>query len=577
MKLYIFFFLIVVFAANSFSQWNSNPAVNLKVCDTTGSQELVKISPTTDGGCYISWFDTRSGSYAVYLQRLDVNGNKLFASGGLLISNHTQNTSLVDYDMTTDASNNAVIVFTDWRNSSTINPFAYLISPTGTFLWGPDGVTLSDSVNSFQPNPKVARTSDGNYVFIWRIGQGPQKIAMQKLNAAGVKQWGTSPLYVTSGTAENYDWVNEVASDNGSIIMYWAGYTGNFITAANYKLYTQKFSSAGTRVWNATEDTVYSLGHVSGFYNPRIFSDGNNGAVYCWRDDRNLTSLSTGYLQRQNSAGQILFPVNGSAVSTNSSDNHFDPVAAYVSANGETYSIFQETNGGQTTNGLFGQRFSATGTRLWADAGQPFVPLANNQQSAMWIYAKDTNVICSYEEQIFGSANYLVKAFRTGPSGALSWGGGILTASSVLSAKTRMNATINTAGMSMFCWADNRQDANGVYAQNINYDGSFGPVGITNVNSNVPAKFNLEQNYPNPFNPTTKIRFAIPAATGAKTFVKLTVFDVLGREIIQLVNSELNPGTYEVNWDASKYSSGVYFYKLEAGDFTAVKKLSLVK
>jgi hypothetical protein len=578
MKLYFFFFLFAVFAANLFSQWSSNPAVNLKVCDTTNAQELVKISPTTDGGCYISWFDTRGGSYAVYLQRLDVLGNKLFASGGLLVSNHSQNSSLVDYDMTTDASNNAVITFTDIRNGGTINPFAYLISPTGTFLWGPDGVNLTDSINSFQPNPKIVATSDGNYIFTWRIGSGPQKLAMQKLNLAGVKQWGTSPMLVTSGTAENYDWVNEVAAENGNIIMYWAGYMGNFITAANYKLYTQKFASNGTRVWNSTEDTVYSLGHVSGFYNPRIFSDGNNGAVYCWHDDRNLTSLSTGYIQRQNSAGQILFPVNGSAVSTNASDNHFDPVAVYVPANGETYAIFQETNGGQTTNGMFGQRFSASGTRLWPDAGQPFIPLADNQQSAMWICVKDTNIICSYEEQIFGSNHYLVKAFRTGPSGVLSWGGSILTASSVLSAKVRMNAAINQIGMSMFCWADNRQDANGVYAQNINYDGSFGPIGIININSNTPYKFSLEQNYPNPFNPSTIIKFSLPnPSEGGAVNTKLVVYDVLGREVVKLVNAQLNPGTYEVSWDASNFSSGVYFYKLDAGDFTAVKKLSLVK
>jgi len=568
-------FLVVIIAAVSYSQWVPNSAVNLKVCDTTGSQELVKISPTTDGGCYISWFDTRGGSYAVYLQRLDVSGNKLFAPGGLLISNHAQNTSLVDYDMTTDASNNAVISFTDVRNGGMINPFAYLISPTGSFLWGPDGVNLSDSVNSFQPNPKIVATSDGNYIFTWRLGSGPQKIAMQKLNAAGVKQWGTSEILFTSGTGENYDWCMTTKSDNGSMILMWSGYTGNFITAGNYKIYTQKISSTGTRVWNATQDTLYSLGHVSGFYNPRIFPDGNNGAVYCWRDDRNQTSLSTGYIQRVNSSGVFQFPVNGSAVSTNSSDNHFDPVAAYVAANGETYSIFQETNSGQTTTGMFGQRFSATGTRLWPDAGMPFIPLANNQQSAMWVYAKDTNVIFSYEEQIFGSNNYLVKAFRTGPSGVLSWGGSILTVSSVLSAKVRMNATINQNGMSMFCWADNRLDANGVYAQNLNYDGS-GLTGIQNAGGVVPQQYSLAQNYPNPFNPSTKIRFSIPAGI-ANTPVKLTVYDILGSEVATLVNSNLNPGNYEINWDAANYSSGVYFYKLTSGEYSKTNKMTLVK
>jgi len=144
----------------------------------------------------------------------------------------------------------------------------------------------------------------------------------------------------------------------------------------------------------------------------------------------------------------------------------------------------------------------------------------------------------------------------------------------VLSAKVRMNAAINSAGMSMFCWADNRQDANGVYAQNINYDGS-GLTGIQKT-SETAEKFSLDQNYPNPFNPSTKIHFSIPAG-GTKTFVKLTVCDILGMEVIQLVNSELSPGTYSVDWDASKFSSGVYFYRIAAGDFSEVKKMELIK
>jgi hypothetical protein len=104
-----------------------------------------------------------------------------------------------------------------------------MINTASAMQWGANGVTLTDSVNAFQPNPKVVQTSDGNYIFVWRLGSGPQKIAMQKLNSAGVKQWGTGPIIITSGTAENYDWPSMVASDNGSIILYWAGY-GTFIS-----------------------------------------------------------------------------------------------------------------------------------------------------------------------------------------------------------------------------------------------------------------------------------------------------------------------------------------------------------
>ena len=87
----------------------------------------------------------------------------------------------------------------------------------------------------------------------------------------------------------------------------------------------------------------------------------------------------------------------------------------------------------------------------------------------------------------------------------------------------------------------------------------------------LPGQYVLEQNYPNPFNPTTSISYQL----SAHSFVTLKVYDVLGREISTLVNQMCAPGSHTVRWDASTLSSGVYFYKLEAGDFTQTRKMIL--
>lgn len=86
-------------------------------------------------------------------------------------------------------------------------------------------------------------------------------------------------------------------------------------------------------------------------------------------------------------------------------------------------------------------------------------------------------------------------------------------------------------------------------------------------------KFSLEQNYPNPFNPSTTISFALPA----RSFVSLELFDALGRELTILLSEELNAGTYEQKWDATGLTSGIYFYRLQAGSFTETKKLILLR
>jgi len=94
-----------------------------------------------------------------------------------------------------------------------------------------------------------------------------------------------------------------------------------------------------------------------------------------------------------------------------------------------------------------------------------------------------------------------------------------------------------------------------------------------NSNSFIPENIFLSQNYPNPFNPSTKISFSITHPG----LVTLKIYDILGTEIETLVYEEKPAGSYEINWNASRLSSGVYFYQLKAGDFTSVKKMILLK
>jgi subtilisin-like proprotein convertase family protein len=119
---------------------------------------------------------------------------------------------------------------------------------------------------------------------------------------------------------------------------------------------------------------------------------------------------------------------------------------------------------------------------------------------------------------------------------------------------------------------DNTSDTGRMYAWGIQINNS--PiVGIQNISNELPDSYSLSQNYPNPFNPVTNIKFDIPNVSN----VKLTVFDITGREVAQLVNQQLETGTYNVNFDASHLATGTYFYRLEAGEFTEVKKMILIK
>jgi photosystem II stability/assembly factor-like uncharacterized protein len=104
-------------------------------------------------------------------------------------------------------------------------------------------------------------------------------------------------------------------------------------------------------------------------------------------------------------------------------------------------------------------------------------------------------------------------------------------------------------------------------------------IGISPISSEAPDEFSLEQNYPNPFNPVTRIRFDLSRTENGKqkTVTKLVVYDITGKEILVLVNEELQPGSYEVTFDGSNLNSGIYFYQMVSGDFKQTRKLILLK
>jgi hypothetical protein len=119
-----------------------------------------------------------------------------------------------------------------------------------------------------------------------------------------------------------------------------------------------------------------------------------------------------------------------------------------------------------------------------------------------------------------------------------------------------------------------------------------GSVSVQNISTEIPSAYSLGQNYPNPFNPITKIKFSVPqvrrlfggsfphVSSGGYPLghpVALKVYNIMGREVQTLVNERLQPGTYEVRFDGSRLTSGVYFYKLITDGFTETKKMLMIK
>ena len=172
------------------------------------------------------------------------------------------------------------------------------------------------------------------------------------------------------------------------------------------------------------------------------------------------------------------------------------------------------------------------------------------------------------------AGGYAGVQFR-GSFGYAIGGGGNIIKSTDAGASWIVQPTVTDNGLSaLYFNTDNFIYAGGLLGTMIKtFPSELMLTPVISNNNSTPESYSLYQNYPNPFNPTTNIKFAITKAG----MVNMTVYDVNGRKVEELVNSSYNTGTYEVNWNASKYSSGVYFYTIRTNEFSETKRMVLVK
>ncbi|HEX2787139.1 MAG TPA: T9SS type A sorting domain-containing protein [Ignavibacteria bacterium] len=584
MKKIILIISLLIFNYPLIAQWSNNPAVNNTICDVDNAQLDPKISLASDGGCYMAWFDGRGdGELKVYIQRLDVNGVKQFGENGLLVSDKPQNSWIGDWDLKTDASGNAIVVFSDKRASTgtdtTVNPYAYKISPTGTFLWGADGVALTSETSRYQMWPKAAVLSDGSTAFVWWYFYPPTRttwVKVQRLNSAGVPQYNP-PVNIQSPDGKRYQYPNVVPSDNGSYIVSWVygpkDTVGSFIPD-NVSLMCNKYNSAGQpSLWAELPKIVYTnTGNTLPIYMvPQVIPDGMNGIIISYFHTGSSTFFSS--IQRYSSGGTQMFANNGTLVATTTARGHIQAAVTVSTVTNDVYAFWTELDPPTTQShqAVYGQRINNLGVRQWGDNGLAYTTLDTVGIFEIDCHAKDTNVVVTYMTEILGPQLDQYRAFRVGQSGSKNWGNnGVSTVNSL---KSYANTVMNSSGMTMCVWQDSRNTHGGVFAQNVKYDGTLGPIGIKQISSNVPDRFNLMQNYPNPFNPMTKIKFDVSKTS----FVTLNIYDNLGRFIKTIVSQNLSAGSYEADFNATGLASGVYFYQLRTENFIQTKMMMLVK
>lgn len=562
-------FITLLIAVAAFAAWSTDPAANLSIADGGGDQVVPKIAATSDGGCYVAWYDAAAG-YNVRLQRLNLSGDEVWTHNGILVSSHPQNSWITDWDLIADTDDNAVIVFNDIRTGGDWDIYAYKVSPDGTMLWGADGITLSDNPD-FEAAPKVTQTSDGEFVFVWSrnpdLGDG--KIMMQRLESDGTPRMPYGGLAVAGETGESPSFCVICPGAAGSVIVGWLRDTAVYLSDRHYR--AEMFDAIGGSAWGAPvevyNETVLPIG-----YEPIIQSDDAGGAVLLWH--RYYGGLYNSCVQHLDAAGNELFPHNGLVVSTNAGMYHISPTMAQ--SGGDIYVFWDERNTSQSQWGIFGQRFAPDGTRLWGNIGRMFLPTNSLYKSFYRALPAAGGAELFWIEEPAGYGSDQIRGFRVDSDGNFTWPGDIIDVATTPSVKGRLPVTAASAGAALIIWEDSRVGSIDVYGQRVTADGGLGVQ--TSVESPALPTM-LAQNHPNPFNPSTKIRFTLNSDGPAR----LSIFDLEGRRVRDLLQTgNLHAGEHEAFWDGRDHggktvSSGIYFYTLEADGRRESRPMVLLK
>ena len=545
---------------------------------------------------------------------------------------YVNNTYCGGYDIITDASGNVYVVGESGNGANNLvlikfNPSGGLIGQT---LWNYDSeggrrIALNGAgkvivcgycnFNQTDSNRFVIATYEQNLDFVWAMrcgsrgsgnsstpldmtvdinsniivtGQNDLNYAVFKINPDGTLSW--NKFYSIA-----YDTPRGIVTDNTGNI-YVTGETGVLGFPLSYAITTIKYDPSGNEQWIRN----YNGGNTPDGYTGYDIAVDNlsniyiTGNVYSTSDIATLKYNTNGTLQWAktyngpsnsiDNSSVIGVDANGNTyVSGNSNDFttgydiaiiKYAPVSVFANEFKKN-SLNKAIGDLQNTYDTISVEYSVPVNYYVYDVNLKIDTVIHTNDGDLEFYLIHNGITDTAIYQVGGSGDNFIgtllndSAVNTIASGTAPFTGSYKPAKLLL----QFNNTDVNGSWILKVYDRAAGNTGTLKAWSLNFVIGLNPVGIQNISNEIPGGFSLSQNYPNPFNPVTSINFQLLNAG----FVKLTIYDMLGREIETMVNENLNAGTFNAEWNASDFSSGVYFYKLQTEGFSETKRMVLTK
>ena len=586
-------------------QWTTD---GVAVSVATGSQELPQIAADMFGA-YITWKDSRSGNYDIYVQRISPSGAASWTANGVAVCTAVNVQELPDIIPT--GYGGTILTWQDYRGGVVPAVYIHHVNAAGTPQWTTDGIAVT-ALGGDKMHPQIVSdgTTAGSVVAWEQSGGGATDIYAQRFNGSGAAQWTTNGVTVCS--AYNYQRYPKITRDEGgNLFVAWYDQRISYET----DIYAQKLDASGNALWAANGAAVCSATNAQA--EQQIVSDGARGAIITWHDLRSGGSGDI-YAQRIEENGYWGYPApdifrvrdvpgdQGGYANVAWYSSRLDPLpdalvtkytvwramdqaqAARAMERGAALISSPSDIAPDATDGVIRTQELAGGTYFWelvssVDAYyltsySKAVPTLFDSTAACTDYQYFQVIAHTANAKVFWvsepdsgrSVDNLSPAPPTGLAGrqvyapeglTLTWNANrekdldryVIYRGTDASFVPGPGNLVASTPDTLFLDGNWRWDGGYYYkvvAADIHGNESpwslLAPEGVTDVDSpKAPAATYLAQNFPNPFNPSTRIGFGLKAPAD----VSLRIYDAAGRVVRVLVEGNRPAGTYAELWD----------------------------
>ena len=540
-----------------------------------GDVDQIRMVETVPGRALVLWKDSRYSGFAhLCIQLIDQDGNAYLEQNGRALCESSLQAYMESPQMVPDLMHGALVAWEDWRNAGLLHQiYAQRIDENGNILWTECGVPVYPSQDQ-QYGPYIAPTGDGGAFVLWSGTVGSDiYVFAQKLDANGAQVW-TDPIQVSNGIYEDICY-GAVPDGLGGVITTWHGGPWPYVRA-----YAQKLDSDGQPQWRPFGLLVCPAD--SGQWIPSLISDGRGGAYVAWGQDTYPLYQEDVVAQHVDRSGNLLWSDSGLVVCDAQQDQYSTTME--LDNEGNVFFLWGDFRSGQNVD-VYLQIVTAVGEILCEPNGFPVSVGEYDRWSPVMVSDSQDGVYLEWEVYGYSGGEFESDIYGLHVNGDCEIVSGWTENGEIVNDELfhqQYPAIVSDGnGGAIVAWEDGRCTSGeeisyyNLFAQRVNdFTTSVGRESADPV----PLTFSLEQNYPNPFNPDTRIRYSIPEAGS----VRIAIFDILGRRVRVLENRMMPAGSHEVVWNGKTASgtyasSGIYFYRLQAGNRSEVRKMVLLK